>query len=309
MYRLSALALLPLSLASAACAQSVAPATPTGPAAPASAPAPAFQSDRITVEVVGDGPDVVLIPGLSSSPTAWRSTVAAVPGYRYHLIQVKGFAGVAPEGNATGPVLLPVAEEIARYIAERGLHQPALVGHSMGGSLAMAVATRHPDAVGRLMVVDMLPFLGVMFGGPSATPQSVEPVAQQVRQGMAGTPPEAYRTQATQAVSAMVRNDTLRPLAVADSIASDQAVSAQAMYDLITTSFSADLDKFKGPFRVLWVVPAGAPISQEMLAMGYRAAYAPAPQATVEYIPDSAHFIMWDAPDRFQSELRTFLTQ
>ena len=65
MLRLLALLLLPLA---AACATTAAD------------PAPAFSSDRISVQVQGSGPDVVLIPGLSSHPDVWRDTVAAVPG-------------------------------------------------------------------------------------------------------------------------------------------------------------------------------------------------------------------------------------
>ena len=155
-------------------------------ASPASA-RPAFTSDRISVEVRGSGPDVVLIPGLSSSPQVWTSTVAAVPGYRYHLVHVAGFDGKAAGANASGPVVAPVAEEIARYIKARKLKRPALVGHSLGGSWAMMVAGRHPELASRVMVVDMMPFLGAMFGGPGATPQSVESIAGQIRTGIASS--------------------------------------------------------------------------------------------------------------------------
>lgn len=303
MSRLASIVALSLLLTAPAFAQSE-----EQPATGAHVNHAAFTSNRISVEVVGEGPDVVLIPGLSSSREVWRSTVAAVPGYRYHLIQVNGFAGAPAAGNASGPVLVPVADEIARYIREQHLNKPTLVGHSMGGSLAMRVATQNPDVVGKLMVVDMLPFLGALFGGPTATPESVAPIATQMQQGIASAPEETYRERATASVSGMVRNETLRPRAVADSLASDRVVSGQAMYDLITTNLMPGLARFTGPFHVLWVVPAGVPVSQETLAAGYRAAYASAPQAVVTYIPDSAHFIMWDNPARFQSELRSFLS-
>jgi pimeloyl-ACP methyl ester carboxylesterase len=39
----------------------------------------------------------------------------------------------------------------------------------------------------------------------------------------------------------------------------------------------------------------------------YRAAYAPLKGAQLKRIPESAHFIMLDAPDRFSQELRAFL--
>src|SRR5688500_266183 len=116
-----------------------------------------FKPSRISVAVRGSGPDVILIPGLSSSRGVWNGTVAAVPGYRYHLVQVAGFAGTPAAGNAAGRVAAPVADEIALYIAANGLGRPAIVGHSMGGSIAMMIGARHPRVAGRVMVVDMLP--------------------------------------------------------------------------------------------------------------------------------------------------------
>jgi len=275
--------------------------------APAAAQ-PAFTSDRISVEVRGSGPDVVLIPGLSSSPRVWESTVAGVPGYRYHLVHVAGFAGKAPGGNAAGPVVAPVAEEIARYIAEARLERPALVGHSLGGSLAMMVAARHPDRAGRLMVVDMLPFMGAMFGGPNATPESLRPVAEQMRNGIATATGEARRQRIEQTIASMVRTEALRPGAVEDTLNSDPAASGQAMADLIVADLRPELSAIRAPITVLWVIPAGAPFTLEQMTGFYRASYANAPNATLKNIPDAYHFIMWDAPEAFQAELRSFLS-
>lgn len=303
MRRLASLALLPLALVAApASAQGI----QVGQAAQAATPA--FASDRISVEVVGAGPDVVLIPGLSSSPEVWRSTIAALPGYRYHLIHVRGFAGLAPGANGTGPVVSPVADEIARYVREGGLTRPALIGHSLGGTLAMMVATRNPDAVGRLMVVDMFPFIGAMFGGPQATPDSVRPMAEQIRTGIATGTGDARRSQIEQTIAGMVRTENMRAAAVEHSLASDGPTSGQAMYDIITTDLTRDLVRFTGPFRVLYAAPPTMPISPDMLGIFYRTAYSGAPQAEVELIPDAYHFIMWDEPARFQRELREFLT-
>jgi pimeloyl-ACP methyl ester carboxylesterase len=280
------------------------------PAASAAArPHAAFASDRISVEVVGSGPDVVLIPGLSSSPQVWRSTVAAVPGYRYHLVHVAGFASKPAAANATGPVMEPVAEEIARYIAAARLKKPAIVGHSLGGAWAIMVAARHPALVSKAMVVDMLPFLGAMFGGPTATVESVRPMAERMRTGIATSAGEARRKQIEQTIAGMVRTEAARPAIVEHSLASDPAASGQAMYDLVTTDLRPDVAKIKVPLTVLFVTPAGAPVTDAQMEQFYAMSYAGAPQAALKRIPDSYHFIMLDAPERFQAELKAFLAK
>jgi pimeloyl-ACP methyl ester carboxylesterase len=289
-----ALLLLPL----AACATAAAPPS-----------APAFASDRIAVEVHGSGPDVVLIPGLSSSPRVWDATIAAVPGYRYHVVHVSGFDGRPAGANASGPVLVPVAEEIARYISESHLDHPAIVGHSMGGSWAMLVAGRHPGLAGKVMVVDMLPFLGAMFGGPGATPDTIRPIAEQIRAGIASSTGEARQRQIEQTIASMVKTESMRPATVAQSLASDPGVSAQGFYDVIVSDLRPDLANIHVPLTVLYVLPAGAPLTAEQIDGFYRLSYAGAPQAVLKRIPDSYHFIMFDQPDVFRRELREFLAR
>jgi pimeloyl-ACP methyl ester carboxylesterase len=279
------------------------------PAQHKAAPRPAFASERLSVEVVGSGPDVLLIPGLSSSPDVWRSSVAAVPGYRYHLVHVAGFAGKPAGANGSGPVVEPVAEEIARYIREAGLKKPAIVGHSLGGAWAMMVAARHPELASKIMVVDMMPFLGAMFGGPTATTESVRPIAEQMRTGIATSTGEPRRKQVEQTIAGMVRTEAMRPQIVEHSLASDPSASGQAMYDLITSDLRPDVAKIKMPFTILYVLPAGAPLTEAQMDQYYAMSYSGAPQAVLKRIPDSYHFIMLDAPEAFRRELKSFLAK
>jgi pimeloyl-ACP methyl ester carboxylesterase len=288
---------------------SVSSGVAAAPAQKAAAAMPAFASERLSVRALGSGPDVVLIPGLSSSPDVWRSTVAAVPGYRYHLVHVAGFAGKPAGANASGPVVEPVAREIARYIREAGLKKPAIVGHSLGGAWAMMVAGRNPGLAAKVMVVDMLPFLGNMFGGPGATPDSVRPIAEQMRKGIAGMAGDSRRKQIEQTIAGMARTESIRAELVDHSLASDPAASGQAMYDLITIDLRPDLAKIKAPVTVLYVTPAGAPVTDAQMEQFYAASYSGAPQAVLKRIPGSYHFIMLDSPEAFRKEMKAFLAK
>lgn len=274
--------------------------------APATAQAQ-FRSDRIAVTITGSGPDVVLVHGLGSSPRVWRGLVQSLPGYRYHLVQVKGFAGVPAEGNAdTGPVAAPVADEIARYIGEAIGRPAAVIGHSMGGTIGMMVAARHPERVSRLMVVDMLPSLGEMFGA-GQSPEGVRAIAEQVRAGITDSPMDAYRARNEQTLASMIATESERPAAIADTMASDRSVSGRSMYELITTDLKPELGRITAPTRVLYVTPFGAPLTDAQMDGYYQLSYRNLPGVQLQRVANARHFIMYDQPELFVQEVRNFL--
>ena len=307
---LAAIAVPALLLASPAPAAQPPAAAPSVPADPGT-PAANFHSDRIGVTVVGSGPDVVLIPGLSSTPAVWTSTMAALPGYRYHLIHVSGFAGRPAGANAEGPMLIPVAEEIARYIGEAHLDHPAVVGHSMGGSLTILIAARHPELVGKAMVVDMMPYVGIMFRRPGMTDEQVQAQIDQIHNMMANASPDQRRMFTQMSIAQMTNTESLRQGIIDASLASDQVVSAQAFADLLSTSLLDDVARIRAPLVVLYTNPGGSEqmgLTPERVDNIYQISYRGAPQAVVRRVPNTAHFIMYDNPAFFQEQLRTFLT-
>lgn len=267
---------------------------------------PGFQSDRIIVTAQGSGGDVILIPGLTSSSSVWDTTVSAlVSTHRVHVVQVRGFAGTDAAGNAEGPVSAPVAEEIARYIAEDNLNRPAVIGHSMGGTIGMMLAARHPDAVGRLMVVDMFPFMGAMFGGQTA--DAVRPVADQIRSQMISAPPGTTGGMLEQMISNMVQTESARPSLVQQARDSNRTTVANAFHELIVTDLRPELANIRVPTTVLYVIPPQAPITPEQYVGFMEMSYATVPNKRIVRIDDSYHFIMIDQFDRFMSEVNTFL--
>ena len=249
-----------------------------------------FQPTRFSVQVVGSGPDVLLVPGLTSGRDVWRRAVAAVPGYRYHLLQVAGFAGDPARGNAEGPVIAPLVEEIARYIESRGLARPAVIGHSMGGTVGMMLAARHPQLVGKLMVVDMTPQPTSLYGGP---------MGSQLARGLQSM---VASREGRQLLSGIIAAFT--PPATADA-RSDPDVVARAMHDLGTIDLTGDLQRIRAPLTVIYASPSGE--TRASTERSFAAAYANARGARLVGIDDSGHMIMADQPARFAREMRDFL--
>ena len=272
-------------------------------------PASAFASNRLSVVTVGAGPDVVLIPGLATSREVWRGIVTAVPGYRYHLVQLAGFAGTAPLANAEpGPLLEHLASEISRYIVEQRLVRPAVIGHSLGGLLAIMTAAALPGVVSRTMIVDMVPFGAMLFGGPDVTAEQAAVIAPRARERYFGADAERRRAATEGLYASMIRSDALRPTYLAQAMSSDREVSGRLFQEVAETDLRPRLSSITGPVTVLYVSAPNIPIGEDRTDALYRAAYRNLPRASLRRIPGAYHFIMLDQPDRFAQEVREFLS-
>jgi pimeloyl-ACP methyl ester carboxylesterase len=262
---------------------------------------------RMTVTVTGQGPDVILIPGLASSGAVWDETVKQLaPTHRVHVVQVAGFAGAPVAGNAEGPVIEPLVEAVDAYIKANQLKSPAVIGHSMGGFTGLMLVSRHPEDVSRLLIVDSLPFFASLFS-PTATAEGMKPQAAAMRDATAAMSAEAFASQQAMTLPRMVKSPDGQKAALAWSVASSQSVVGRAMYDLLTTDARGALPAIKTPTTLLYPYdPAmGAPTA--VIDKTYADAYAGLSGVTLRRIDDSRHFIMIDQPKAFADAVETFL--
>jgi pimeloyl-ACP methyl ester carboxylesterase len=263
--------------------------------------------DRLSDEVVGQGPDVVFIPGLASSRLTWKATAERLRGkYRLHLIQIAGFSGEPARANGSGDVLLPTAEAIDAYLVEQKLTPATLVGHSLGGTTVLYLAEKHPEHLKKAMMVDAIPFMGVLFGAKDA--DAVRPMAAQTRDMMAKGGP-AYASGVTPMIKGMVSREPDQQTVIGWGLASDPSVVGRAAYDDFTLDLRPDLAGLKTRLTLLYPdnKPNGAPAAA--VDAQYQAAYAAAPVVKVVRIDDAKHFIMLDQPQAFADALDAFLAQ
>ncbi|SMF63405.1 alpha/beta fold hydrolase [Allosphingosinicella indica] len=266
-------------------------------AAPVLAQAASWRPTRFSVRVRGSGPDVLLIPGLTAGRSVWSDAVTAVPGYRYHLLQVAGFAGEPAGGNANSAVIQPLVAEIARYIADQRLVRPAIVGHSMGGTVAMMLAARHPARVGKLMVVDMLPAPAGLVGSDAA---AIRPLADSLRSIFTSSPG------GRRLMEGLMGNFG----GGAAATGSDPDVVAQAMHELALIDLKPELPRIAAPMEVVYATPpAGGGVDPAVIVRDYRSAYAGAKGARLTRIANSGHMVMLDQPAAFAAALKSFLAR
>lgn len=97
---------------------------------------------RIQSEHSGTGPNVVLLHGLSGSCRWWRFTTPALTRrYSVHIPELVGFGGSRRPGRQ--PDMPELAGVMGEWLRVMELEDVALVGHSMGGQIALHIAAEH----------------------------------------------------------------------------------------------------------------------------------------------------------------------
>ena len=260
-----------------------------------------------TVRVVGKGRPMLLIPGLTCPGAVWDETVAHYKEqYQCHVISLAGFGGNAPAATLADPLLPAVRDQLLAYIKTQKLDKPVVLGHSLGGFMALALSTAQPDAIGPLVILDSLPFLAAVQN-PAATAETMRPMAEQTRQQMRkGQMPLAARRPM---VAGMV-TDTARQTQVARwGVASDAPTVAQAMYDMYTTDLRADIGRIRQPVLVLgaWAAYAQYGSTKESTRTVFTQQYARLPQTRIELSEAGRHFLMYDDTAWFLAQADAFL--
>lgn len=265
-----------------------------------------FESDHLTIEVAGTGPNVILLPGLASNADVWDETVAALKDrYTVHTVQVSGFGGAPARGNTDNSEILPtLRDELIRYAGELD-STPTLIGHSLGGLVTMMAGIENDSAFDKLMAIDVLPFFSVMTL-PEPSVEAAIPVAEFSKTLLLSQTDEVFRDRQAEALSVLTKAENHRELALSWSVASDRSVMAQAMYEVLVTDLREPITRLTTPLTVMYArdpdMPNGAAIQNF-----YETEFAGVTDVTLVPVDNALHFIMFDQPEAFLAAIEDFL--
>jgi pimeloyl-ACP methyl ester carboxylesterase len=288
------------------------PAPPANRFAATIAPAERFEIDGVLVERHGSkGRPLILIPGLASGGWVWQETVRAFSaGHAVYVLTLPGFDG-RPAAGATPFTTAQAA--VLKLIAQRRLDKPVIVGHSLGATMAIALAEEQPAAIGGVVAIDGLP---VFPGTQDMTPAQRQAMAEGMKARMAGAKPDAFAAQQ----QAYMRAGGVVDMSMADDLAkltsrSDPASVAQYMADDLKLDLRPGLKNIQGP--VLMIAPwfdldntvQGQTITEENKRDYYRVLMAGTPKLEVVTVAPARHFAMIDQPQAVNDAIRTFLSR
>ena len=114
-----------------------------------------IEGRRVHYVEAGTGEPVVLIHGWNGSTFSFRHVIPelAQAGYRAVAIDLFGYGYSTRDPDADYSIT-GQAHLVSAVMARLGIQRAAVIGHSMGGAVAMRLAIGHPERVGRLILVD-----------------------------------------------------------------------------------------------------------------------------------------------------------
>jgi pimeloyl-ACP methyl ester carboxylesterase len=260
---------------------------------------------KVTGHGQPQGQAMILIPGLASSGETFDSTVARYKDrYECHVLTLAGFAGVPAIPSNGTPMLQRVRDELAAYIRDRKLMKPLIVGHSLGGYVALDLASKYPDLPGKLIIVDSYPSLATIYR-PEVTPEQAKTEAATFRKYMTG--PGSQEAAAAQ-IRMMVTPDADYERILKWSRASDSSAVADAMVEMYVTDLRESVAAIRSPSLVLMTWIAYKEYTDRKTFEGNLAReYAKLKGADIRITDTSRHFIMYDEPQWFFTQIDGFL--
>jgi len=272
----------------------------------------ALNKPSIKTRVIGSGQPVIMIPGLTCDGSVWDSTVKSMgEGYEFHIMTLPGFAGNAPLEDVEAGFFTQVQQMVLDYINKNKIEKPIIIGHSLGGFMALNIAIERPSLPSKLVIVDSLPFLSAIQM-PNATEESAKGFASNMKTQMMASVNQSREQRATfqrAMLKSMILDSTNIEIATQWSLDSDMSTIAQSMYEMYTTDIREDLDKIIAPTLVLgaWVAYKDYGSTRESTLALYKAQYVNHTNVQVHLTDIGNHFIMWDDPEFFNNWLTKFL--
>ena len=112
------------------------------------------------VEVYGKGEPLLLFPGFSSTADVYQEIITNFSkDYQVHAFTFAGFGDVAPIQSAW---LETIKKDVEIYITKKKLKNISILGHSMGGTLGLWLASDQ-DVYKKLILIDALPAMGALM--------------------------------------------------------------------------------------------------------------------------------------------------
>lgn len=294
------------------------PAMPERAASPAAADA-ATITPLSHVVTRGTGPiNMVLIPGVGCDWTVFDTFMTRnAERYTMHAVTLPGFGGGAPppmppkDRVGEGLWLDNAVAAVMKHITDNSIEKPVIVGHSMGGHIAMRMAARHGDVLRAVVALDASPAFPLREIDQRMTIEErrefvltqIEPWFRELSDDMWA---EQQRMMADQMVKSRGRAAALAHL----MSKAPRPVGMQYVLELMAADITAELPKVSCPMLAICCITDEelAPGLKDKVRASALDQFSTAANTDVVFFEDTRHFVMDDSPQALDETIDALLT-
>ena len=261
----------------------------------------AFTQSAISVVRTGKGNPIIFLPGFTAPGAVWDETVKHLDtSYTSYMVSYAGFNGLAPIAT---PWYDAIKKQVVDYIKKENLSHITLIGHSMGGNLAIDVATELPALVTGLVIVESIPCMREMMmpGVPVTSLQYSSPYNNKI---LAMTD-EDFKKMATAMSQNMTNTQSMVEVLTNWSINADRKTYVYGYTDLLKLDLR---DKLSNINMHTLILGASFP-DKEMIKGNYEKQYVNLKDKEILIAETSKHFIIFDQPDWLYEQVNKYLHQ
>ncbi|WP_264526328.1 alpha/beta fold hydrolase [Flavobacterium sp. N502536] len=258
---------------------------------------PVFSQTAFKVEVKGKGAPLLLFPGFGCTGEMWNETVAGLSkNYECHIFTFAGFGNVPP---IESPWLSTIKNQVVSYVKTKKLKKATLIGHSLGGTLSLWLASEETNLFKKVIIVDALPASAALmipnYKGeviPYDNPQSKMMLAMDQK---------AFNAMNSQTVSYMCLNKEKQKTISEWMNVADRKTYVYGYIDMLNLDLRNEIAKIKIPVVILAATNPDLATVQNT----YKAQYEKLPSVKIYYAANSAHFVMYDQPEWFMEKIKS----
>lgn len=241
---------------------------------------------------------IIFIPGFASSGEVWNETTAKFEkNFTCYTLTMAGFAGTKPQADAS---FKDWEKGIAAYIKDNKINKPIIIGHSMGGGLALAIAADYPELAGKIVIVDTLPCLAAI-SDPNFTSKENNDCSSTITQ-LTAMNDDQFRTMQTQMMPRLLADASMQETVINWSMKSDRKTFATMYCDFSNTDLREKIKNIQCPSLIL------LESFFTNLKPTIESQYKNLKNANMQYASKGLHFIMYDDKDWYFNQLTHFLS-
>jgi len=255
-----------------------------------------FSQTAFKVDVKGKGAPVLLFPGFGCTGEVWNETVAELSkNYECHIFTFAGFGNVPPIEE---PWLSTIKDQVISYVKTKKIKNATLIGHSLGGTLSLWLASQETNLFKKLIIVDALPASAALmipnYKGeiiPYENPQSKMMLAMDQK---------AFNAMNSQSTAYMCLNKEKQKTINEWMNIADRKTYVYGYIDMLNLDLRKEISKIKIPVVILAATNPDLTTVQNT----YKAQYENLPAVKIDYAANSAHFVMYDQPEWFIEKVK-----